>query len=125
MVVANVLSLFFLIIAVFFAKNKKINLHKMFILLSLVSSLVLVYIFIDIRVAGESLYSMEGWSIYLKLFLLVHVIAATISFFYSFYVAYLGFNANRFAAKHKRHAYRLLPIWIFSSLSGISLYFIA
>ena len=125
MTFCNILSLIFLVTAIYFAKKKKITLHKIFIALSLLSSLVLVYLFVDIRITGKAVYNTEAWSIYLKLFLLIHIIAATISFFYSFYVAYLGLNANRFAVRHKKNAYRLLPIWIFSSLSGISLYFLA
>ena len=125
MTFCNVLSLIFLATAIYFAKKKQITRHKVFIALSLLSSLVLVYLFVDIRITGKSVYSMDGWSVYLKLFLLIHILAATVSFFYSFYVAYLGLNASRFSIRHKKNAYRLLPIWILSSLSGISLYFLA
>ena len=123
----NALSLILLFIAIYFARVKKYTTHKIFITLSMLASFALVYVFIRQRFEGNSLFQdvkFSELSTPFAIFLISHIIAAVTSFFMSLITYTLGLSSKLRPKYHKKWAYKLIPIWIYSSVTGIMLYFL-
>jgi putative membrane protein len=125
--IPNAISFLFLLAAIYFARKKQIRAHKTMVFCCMLISLVLVYLFAEMRLQGESLIDKErmaSFSLGFKLFLASHIIAATITFILSVIVCTLGFKEVK-KKWHKKIAYFMAPIWAYSSISGVIVFVLA
>lgn len=124
LIIWNLLSTSFLIVAIYFVKKGDIQKHKIFIAVSMFFSFILVAVFIKLRLAGGSAFGVPGaeYTLFLKILLPMHILAANMTFLLSLVVCYFGINIQRYRSKHKRWVKVLIPIWLFSSISGVVLF---
>lgn len=121
----NFFGLLFILIAVFFARQKKFGLHKTFVTLAMMASFGLLIIFLVDRASQEGFRHLPNSALGFRIFLISHILAALITFLLSLVVVSFGLS-NRLRPKwHRRLAYFLLPIWIYSSITGLWLLFLA
>lgn len=88
-------------------------------------SFVLVIMFADMRLGGGSIVDKErlaSFSTAFKWFLASHIVAATLTFLLSLVVCSLGLREVK-KKWHKRMAYTTLPVWAYSSITGVIVYF--
>lgn len=122
--IPNFISFLFLLLAVYFAKKKQIKRHKSMVFIAMLISFYLVYLFIDMRLTGGSFVDRDrlaGFSMAFKYFLASHIVAASLTFLIALVVCTLGLREVR-KKWHKRIAYVLLPVWSYSSITGLIVY---
>lgn len=122
--VPNFISFIFLLLAVHYARTKQIKKHKRMVFLTMLVSFILVGMFIDMRFAGEAIVDKErlaSFSTAFKYFLFSHIIAATLTFLLSLVVCTLGLKEVK-KKWHKKIAYIMLPVWSYSSITGVIAY---
>ncbi|RME14510.1 MAG: DUF420 domain-containing protein, partial [Bdellovibrio sp.] len=119
----NLLALIFLIAAVMAAKKRRISLHKWLINICMLISFLLLYIFIQQRLSLSSPFKhikiAEESGPFLVL-LFSHIGTAIITFIFSLFAYFYGFTSR--LEKHKKLVKILVPIWIYSSSTGVLLY---
>ena len=123
--IPNFISFIFLLLAVYFARKGQIKKHKSMVLLTMVTSFVLVFMFVDMRLSGGSIVDKDRLAVFstsIKIFLASHIIAATLTFLISLVVCSLGLREVK-KKWHKKVAYFMLPIWAYSSITGVIVYF--
>ena len=124
----NAFSLVFLLFGYWAIRNKKVTLHKFCMFLALFMSIVLVTLFVEHRYShGFAIVKSdmrEHFGLWLKpffIFLILHILAAMSSAILSVPSVYWGVTQQ--LAKHRKLAKVTLAIWIFSSISGMALFF--
>jgi uncharacterized membrane protein YozB (DUF420 family) len=125
--IPNAISFIFLLFAIYFARRKQIRAHKTMVLLCMLTSFVLVYLFAEMRLQGEGLIDkdrMASFSLAFKLFLASHIISATVTFLLSLIVCLLGLKETK-KVWHKKIAYFMAPLWAYSSISGVIVFILA
>ena len=104
-------------------KAKKISAHQMFMSAALVTSFIFLGFYITYHLAeGSTRYQGEGISriIYFAI-LLTHTPLAVLIVPFSLIVVYHALKGN--FASHTRIARRLLPVWLYVSVTGVLIYF--
>jgi putative membrane protein len=118
--IINASSAVLLIAALVAIKAKNINLHKRFIYLAMVLSLVFLLLYVAYHLISEpTKYAGDYAKIYYPL-LITHIIFAAIQppfVLYAFLFGYTGQNE-----KHKKLVKFSYPIWLFVAVSGVVCY---
>jgi putative membrane protein len=114
----NGLSAIFLFIAIFFIKNKKVFLHKVFIGLAILSSALFLisYILYHMSIGHTVFSNLEFRNIYL-IILATHLMASFISLPLIFTTTIFGlFNRLK---SHKKLAMLTFVLWEYVSITGV------
>ncbi len=114
----NGLSLVSILMAFFFARQRKILAHKIWVSIAMATSFLLVLVFVEQRVSQPQ-RSLEGVSLGFKLFLGSHVLAAVVTLLLSLIVVGLALSEKLRPRYHRRWARVLIPIWVYSSVTGL------
>jgi putative membrane protein len=120
--VLNTFVSIFLLIALWAIKNRKIDLHKKFILTAMSFSILFLLSYVIYHITSESTtYCMTGGIRYLYFFLLItHVVLAAII------LPFILFTFNRAWTDnfetHKRMARVVFPIWFYVAITGPVVY---
>lgn len=118
----NTLVSLLLLGGLFAAKNKKIELHKKFMLGAIISSVIFLVSYICHHLwAGETTYGGEGAIRYVYYFILItHIILAAVILPFILFTAYRGLTAE--IGKHVKNARYTWPLWFYVSVTGVVVY---
>ena len=119
----NSISSAFLIAGYYFIKRKKELIHKrLMISATVMSALFLISYLIYHYAVGSVPYPYHDWTRPLYFIILIpHIILAAVMA--PFIIALLYLALTKRFDRHRRLARLVWPVWIFVSLSGITIYF--
>jgi putative membrane protein len=118
----NSLSAIFLVLGYIKIKNSDQETHKKFMIAALISSALFLtcYLIYHYNV-GSVLYPYHDWTrVLYYLILIPHIILATVMT--PFILIAVWFALSKRYEKHKRIVRWVWPVWMFVSLSGVTIY---
>jgi len=117
----NFSTVLLLIIALYFIKNKKVKYHQNTMLLAFGTSVLFLisYVIYHWFKSGPKLYTGEFVIIY-YIILITHILLAMIIIPLSLITLYRGWNSQ--ISKHRRIAKITYPIWMYVSITGVTIY---
>ena len=119
--ILNSITTFLLIIAYFFIKRKKIQLHKKTMLGAFATStlFLITYVIYHWFKSGPTEYMGEWETLYFFV-LITHILLAAIILPLAMLTLYRGWTMN--IAKHRKIAKITLPLWLYVSITGVIVY---
>ena len=119
--ILNSITTFLLIIAYFFIKRKKIQLHKKTMLGAFATStlFLITYVIYHWFKSGPTEYMGEWETLYFFV-LITHILLAAIILPLAMLTLYRGWTMN--IAKHRKIAKITLPLWLYVCLTGVIVY---
>ena len=117
----NFSTVILLVTALYFVKNKKITYHQNTMLLAFGTSVLFLisYVIYHWFKSGPKLYTGEFVIIY-YIILITHILLAMIIIPLSLITLYRGWNSQ--ISKHRRIAKITYPIWMYVSITGVTIY---
>ncbi|MGB0166830.1 MAG: DUF420 domain-containing protein [Luteibaculum sp.] len=118
----NGLTALFLIAAVIAVKQKKIELHKRLIQVSISLSLLFLLGYVAYHITSESTpYGGEGSLRYIYFFILISHILLSIGIIPLVLFSY-AYGINYLVEKHKRIVKFAFPLWLYVAITGVIVY---
>jgi putative membrane protein len=118
----NAFIVLVLIPALWAAKQGKIELHKKLILIALVASTILLgFWFYEKYINGSTVYKSLSQSPGAKVFLASHIISSVVELPFIVLSVMAGLKGR--IAQHRKVAKLTALIWLYTSITGIILYF--
>lgn len=118
----NVFIVLLLIPALIAAKKGRTSLHKTLITLALIASTILLGVwFYEKYINGSTVYKSLSNSTGAKIFLASHIISSVVELPFIVYAVILGLRNQ--ISKHRKVARLTALIWLYTSITGIILYF--
>ncbi len=119
----NVLAAIFLVLALNYIRQKKIEQHRKMIYAALTMStlFLLMYVLYHITAIEEVKYCKEGAIRYIYFFLLItHIVLAAVSFPFILFTFVRGYTMQ--VERHKRMAKWVFWVWLYVAISGPIVY---
>lgn len=118
----NSFTFVFLSAALFFIKQRNINMHRNFIFAAFTSTFLFLLSYVTYHYATESTaYGGEGFIRYVYFFILIsHILLAIAIVPLALFTVAFALNKN--VAKHRKIARWTMPIWLYVSLTGVIVY---
>ena len=120
--VINTVTSIFLLLGVYFIKNKKINLHELCMTVSFILGSIFLVSYVIYHASVESTsYGGEGFIRYIYFFLLLtHILLSIIVVPFVLMAIYHAWTKN--FEKHKKTVKYTFPIWLYVSITGVIVY---
>lgn len=135
--IINSLVAVLLVVGLFFAKNKKLELHKKTMMTAIIFSVIFLVFYIGHHLfAGDTFYgdldndgvvseaekalTNSGLRIFYYIILITHIVLAAVMLPFILFTAYRGLTAE--FAKHKKIAKITWPIWFYIAITGVLIY---
>lgn len=118
----NTFTFLFLLAALFMIKQKKIKLHRQFIVAAFITTFLFCISYLTYHSMAESTsYGGEGFLVYIYYFILItHIILAAA--IVPLALITLGRGLNMQVEKHRKIARWTMPIWLYVSFTGVVVY---
>lgn len=117
-----ILSAIFMAIGLYFIKKRQVDKHKKFMTLSAVSALCffIIYMSRTVFIGNTSFGGPDSLKMYYVIFLIFHIVFATIGGIFGIITLYLGYKNK--IRKHRKIAPLTSIIWFITAITGIVVY---
>jgi putative membrane protein len=120
--VFNSFTTLFLLVALFFIKQKNITMHRRFIFAAFTSTFLFLITYVFYHMNAESThFGGEGFiKVIYYIVLISHIVLAAPTVFLALYTAVFGYKMQ--VEKHRKIARFTMPIWLYVSITGVLVY---